>query len=76
MTAASFQSRQDTNKPEPVQVNHQLAAPSRSLADDRSPSQRVAQLIGKKCLLKCNLNGYAVTVLLDSGSQVSIIDRP
>lgn len=76
MTGTSLQSCQDTNKSEPVQVNHHLAAPSRSLADGKSPSQQVAQLIGKKCLLKCNLNGYALTALLDSGSQVSIIDRP
>lgn len=39
-----------------------------------SKSQRVAKLIGEKCLLKCNLNGYTVTALQDSGAQVSIID--
>ena len=27
-------------------------------------------------MLKCFINGYAVTVLFDSGSQVSMIDRP
>lgn len=32
-------------------------------------------LIGRKSLLKCFISGYAATVLFDSGSQVSIIDR-
>lgn len=32
-------------------------------------------LIGKKSLLKCFISGYAATVLFDTGSQVSIIDR-
>lgn len=35
----------------------------------------VAELVGSKCLLKCNINGYAVTALLDTGAQVSIIDH-
>lgn len=38
-------------------------------------SIRTAPLIGRKSLLKCFISGYAVTVLFDSGSQVSIIDR-
>lgn len=41
-----------------------------------SGTQRVAKLIGDKCLLKCNLSGHAVTGLLHSGAQVSIIDPP
>ena len=36
---------------------------------------RTAPLIGRKSLLKCFISGYAATVLFDSGSQVSIIDR-
>ncbi len=35
---------------------------------------RVAQLIGKKAILKCHINGFAVPALLDTGAQVSIID--
>lgn len=35
----------------------------------------VAKLIGKKALIQCNLSGLAVTALLDSGAQVSIISR-
>ena len=75
VTGTNFQSHPDSTKPVLVQVNHHPVTPSHSLADDKSPSQRVTKLIGKKCLLKCHLSGYAVTVLLDSGAQVSIIDR-
>ena len=75
MTGTRLQSQTDSTRAEPVRVKHHHAAPSHSSADDKSPSQRVAKLIGKKCLLKCNLSGYAVTVLLDSGAQVSIIDK-
>lgn len=32
-------------------------------------------LIGKMSLLKCYFNGYAVMVLFDTGTQVSITDR-
>lgn len=64
MTGTSHQSRPDSARPATVQVG-----------DDKSPSQRVAKLIGKKCLLKCTLSGSIVTVLLDSGAQVSIIDK-
>lgn len=35
----------------------------------------IAQLVGGKCLLKCYMNGYAVSVLLDTGAQVSILDH-
>lgn len=61
VTDCSIQSHPDTSKI--------------SQANIQSPSQRVAKLIGEKCVLKCNLSGYAVTALLDSGVQVSIIDR-
>lgn len=64
MIGTSRQSRPDSTKPAAVQVD-----------DDKSPSQRVAKLIGRKCLLKCILSGYIVIVLLDSGAQVSIIDK-
>lgn len=38
-------------------------------------SERLAKLIGKKALTQCNLNGLAVSALLDTGAQVSIIDK-
>ena len=76
MTDCSIQSQPNTSKSVPAQVNHNLAVPPHSPSDVKSRSQRVAKLIWEKCLLKCNLGGYAVTALLDSGAQVSIIDRP
>ncbi len=41
---------------------------------NQSNQMRVAQLVGEKCLLKCTMNGYPVSVLLDTGAQVSIMD--
>lgn len=38
-------------------------------------TDKVAPLIGRKSLLKCSISGYAVTVLLDTGADVSILDR-
>lgn len=76
VTDCSLQSHPDTSRPVPVQINHNLNVPPHSLTDVKSKSQRVAKPIGEKCLLKCNLSGYAVTSLLDSGAQVSIIDCP
>lgn len=37
--------------------------------------QSTAQLAGGKCLLECYMNSIAVTVLLDTGAQVSMLDR-
>ncbi|KAL3972968.1 pleiotrophin [Sarotherodon galilaeus] len=39
------------------------------------PPEKVAPLIGRKSLLKCSMNGYAVTAMLDTGANVSIIDH-
>lgn len=40
-----------------------------------SKSERLAKLIGRRALTHCNLNGLAVSALLDTGAQVSMIDR-
>lgn len=40
-----------------------------------SKSERLANLIGRRALTHCNLNGLAVSALLDTGAQVSMIDR-
>lgn len=40
-----------------------------------SKRERLAKLIGRKALTHCNLNGLAVSALLDTGAQVSMIDR-
>ncbi|KAI3360582.1 hypothetical protein L3Q82_002451 [Scortum barcoo] len=37
--------------------------------------ERVAQLVGRKCNIKCYINNYAMDCLLDTGAQVSILDR-
>ena len=76
MTDCSMQSHLDTSKSVksvPAGANYKIAP--QSPTNDKSTSQRVAKLIGEKCLLKCNLNGHSVVTLLDSGAQVSIIDR-
>ncbi|CAB4027151.1 Hypothetical predicted protein, partial [Paramuricea clavata] len=35
----------------------------------------VARLVGKKCSVKCFLNGVESTALCDTGAQVSIVPR-
>lgn len=40
-----------------------------------SPKKRVAQLIGRKCLLSCLVNGAYTEMLLDTGAQVSVIGK-
>lgn len=37
--------------------------------------ERMAGLIGSKCLLNCHLGGVETEVLLDSGAQVSVVGR-
>ena len=41
----------------------------------QSNTRYKAPLVGKKSLLKCLISGYPATVLFDTGSKVSIIDR-
>lgn len=43
----------------------------------RQPIQktRVAQLIGKRCMVSCSVNGVPHQMLLDSGAQVTIVGR-
>lgn len=56
----------------PGAVDSRVTAKSNSTAQ---PTERVAPLIGRKSLLKCSMAGYAVTVLLDTGANVSLLDR-
>lgn len=37
--------------------------------------ERIAKLIGSRALTHCHLNGFAIKALLDTGAQVSMIDR-
>lgn len=38
--------------------------------DANSGQNKLAELVGSKCLLKCCKNGYAVTVFLDTGARI------
>lgn len=53
-----------THKPQPTQT-----------LTCQSDTKCQAPLVGKRSQLKCSINGHPATVLFDTGSQVSIIDR-
>lgn len=36
---------------------------------------RLAQLIGKRCMVSCTLNGVPLRMLLDSGAQVTMVGK-
>ena len=36
---------------------------------------KVAKLVGEKCLFQCRLNDVVMPVLMDTGVQVSIIEK-
>ncbi|KAL6468412.1 hypothetical protein MHYP_G00240890 [Metynnis hypsauchen] len=57
----------------PASVNCTASHHVSCMAD--SVRKNVAELVGNKCLLKCYMNGYAASALLDTGAQVSILDR-
>lgn len=39
------------------------------------PKKRIAQLIGKRCTVSCNINGVPIEMLLDSGAQVTMVSK-
>ena len=41
-----------------------------------SKKNKVAKLIGQRCLISCNLNKIRTDVLWDTGAQVSIVSKP
>lgn len=49
------------------------AAPSQD--SPPSSNDQITKLIGRKALTKCLLNGLAVTALVNTGAQVSIVER-
>ena len=51
------------------------SAASNLEAQEIQTQERLAQLVGKKCIIRCNIHIYAVEALLDTGAQVSILDR-
>ncbi len=64
----------DQPQPQPNEKEAQMGRTAVLLNQTQRPCDRVAQLIGKKAILKCHINGFAVPALLDTGAQVSIID--
>lgn len=55
-----------------IQTNPNSCTPSHILPN--SKCGHLAKLVGRKALTYCNLNGLAVTALLDTGAQVSMIE--
>lgn len=63
-----------TEQQQPQEKGARMGRTPDSPNQRQTPCDRVAQIIGKKAILKCHIQGFAVTALLDSGAQVSIID--
>lgn len=73
-----------SNHPSIIKAEPQLGKRTQVQTSCVSPSltsqvteahERVAQLVGRKCNIKCYINNYAMDCLLDTGAQVSILDR-
>lgn len=45
------------------------------LGSCKTKNDNIIKLIGSKALTQCNLNGLTVRTLLDTGAQVSMVDR-
>lgn len=55
-----------------------VKTPKRSQSNSRyqsDPKKRVAQLIGKRCMVSCSINGVPLQMLLDSGAQVTMVSK-
>lgn len=66
-----------TAKEAPAQASHSATA-SHVKADTHCQpltEKRLAQLIGKRCMVSCAINGVPVKMLLDSGGQVTMVGR-
>ena len=62
----------------PVTVTSQAATTNKSpstLKNRVRQGSRVAKLIGKRCMLTCYLNGVQTNTLLDTGAQVTILEK-
>ncbi|RXN20007.1 Retrovirus-related Pol poly from transposon [Labeo rohita] len=70
-----------TKKTKPGVMTHTLkdfseqALPRSTLSLPTQESKRLANFIGAKALVRCNLNSLITMALLDTGAQVSMIDR-
>lgn len=57
-----------------VQVNCiKTEAPNKQ--NNTPKKQHIAQLIGRQCMVSCATDGVPVQMLLDSGAQVTIVER-
>ena len=80
-TAAPDTQSFENCKSQPVQVDkkqtdHKGQIPPQSpLSLPTQMSRRLAKFVGAKALVRCNLSGLTVNALLDTGAQVSMIDR-
>lgn len=63
--------------PSRVKVNYVPTHHSENLSwkNRQSPKKQAAQLIGRKCMLSCWLNGVLTEMLLDTGAQVSMVGK-
>lgn len=57
------------------QVSSNQNPKSKSTHSSPPPRKRLAQLIGKRCLVTCTLNGAPIEMLLDSGAQVTMVGK-
>lgn len=64
---------------ETAKINNRNSCKKATVAPSQDPppsrNDQITKLIGKKALTKCLLNGLAVMALVDTGAQVSIIER-
>lgn len=58
------------NSSKPTDTATMSATPCHS-----DPKKRVAQLIGNRCTVSCNINGVPIEMLLDSGAQVTMVSK-
>lgn len=70
--------RPSTESPitETVQPKEKTPSSTKPLKQHKvSKGKRVAQLIGGRCMVTCQLNGEKLQMLLDSGAQVTIVEK-
>lgn len=58
------------NSLKPMDTAKLSAAPCHS-----DPKKHVAQLIGNRCTISCNINGVPIEMLLDSRAQVTMVSK-
>jgi len=66
-----------TAKKAPARASHsKTASPVKANIQFQSLTRKhLAQLIGKRCMVSCAINGLPLKMLLDSGAQVTMVGR-